>query len=81
MIETAIGFVLVEQIANKYSTKVAAFAILSLDGGAVARCLKNASVGNLWTEHQRRIQALEAYGKRIDRQIGFHACPKISRIC
>jgi hypothetical protein len=45
---------------------------------AVVQGTKNASICDLWIEHQRRTQALEAEGKRIDRQISFQAFAEIS---
>jgi hypothetical protein len=45
---------------------------------AVVQGTKNASISDLWIEHQRRTQAMEAEGKRIDRQISFQAFAEIS---
>jgi hypothetical protein len=45
---------------------------------AVVQGTKKASICDLWIEHQRRTQALEAEGKRIDRQISFQAFAEIS---
>jgi hypothetical protein len=44
----------------------------------VVQGTKNASISDLWIEHQRRTQTLEAEGKRIDRQISFQAFAEIS---
>ena len=44
----------------------------------VVQGTKNASICDLWIGHQRRTQALEADGKRIDRQISFQAYAEIS---
>jgi hypothetical protein len=44
-----------------------------------AQCMKDASISDLWTAHQRRTQELEADDKRIDRQISFQAYSEISR--
>jgi hypothetical protein len=38
----------------------------------------NASMGNIWAEHQQQIQVLEAAGKRVDSQISFEAFARIS---
>lgn len=45
----------------------------------VVNRMKDTSVGDAWTEHQKQIQALEAAGKQIDRKIGFQAYSNISR--
>ena len=38
----------------------------------------NASMGNIWAEHQKQIQVLEAAGKRVDSEISFEAFARIS---
>jgi hypothetical protein len=47
----------------------------------VVQVTKNASICDLWIEHQRRIQELEALGKRIDRQTSFQSYSEIRRRC
>lgn len=39
----------------------------------------NASMSNVWAEHQKQIQALEATGKRVDSGISFEAFARISQ--
>jgi len=44
----------------------------------VTHIMKNTSISDTWTEHQKQIQAQEAAGKQIDRQISFQAFSDIS---
>lgn len=44
----------------------------------VVQAMKNATVSEAWAEHQKQIQALEATGKQIDREISFQAYSNIS---
>jgi hypothetical protein len=40
--------------------------------------IREASIGETWAEHQRRVQMAEMDGKRVDRQISFQAFAEIS---
>jgi hypothetical protein len=44
----------------------------------VVHIVKNTSISNTWAEHQKQIQALEAAGKQINRQISFQTFSDIS---
>lgn len=45
----------------------------------VVHSMRNASISDAWSEHQKQIQALEATGRQIDRDISFQAFSNISR--
>jgi hypothetical protein len=45
----------------------------------VAQILNKASIRDTWSEHQRRVQALEASGKHIDSEICFQSFSDMSR--
>jgi hypothetical protein len=45
----------------------------------VVHIMRNAGICDAWGEHQKQIQALEATGKQIDREISFQAYSDISR--
>lgn len=39
---------------------------------------KNASISDTWAEHQKQIEALQATGKQVDREVSFQAYSEIS---
>jgi len=47
-------------------------------GPMIVKYAQKASISDTWTEHQKRIAALEAEGKRVDRQTSFQAWAEIS---
>jgi hypothetical protein len=49
------------------------------DRPGIIDCAREASIGDIWAEHQRQTQALETEGKRIDRQNSFQFYSELSR--
>jgi len=50
----------------------------SARGPMIVKYAKKATISEAWAEHQKRIEAMEAEGKRVDRQSSFQAYAEIS---
>jgi hypothetical protein len=47
-------------------------------GPTIVKFAQKASIADTWASHQSRIQALEAEGKRVDRQTSFESYAEMS---